>query len=155
MNTFIKIFYIVLALIWMPAIAAMVGNTLSMLNSGFSDVPTWVLIIALGALSLNVTCYLYFKKSNKNTSFLKYPFVLFCVSLILMPLAWGYTKTMSDPFSEQSQTLANGGGVSFHIPLDNLVYAVLTAAPILAAAAAIIITAVNMYEALSNSKNLE
>lgn len=62
MNTFIKIFYIVLALIWMPAIAAMVGNTLSMLNSGFSDVPTWVLIIALGALSLNVTCYLYFKK---------------------------------------------------------------------------------------------
>ncbi|EIR4211960.1 hypothetical protein MWH93_004406 [Salmonella enterica] len=155
MNAFIKIFYIVLALIWMPAIAAMVGNTLSMLNSGFSDVPTWVLIIALGALSLNVTCYLYFKKRNKNTSFLKYPFVLFCVSLILMPLAWGYTKTMSDPLSEKSQTLVNGGGVSFHIPLDNLVYAVLTAAPILAAAAAIIITAVNMYEALSNSNKLE
>lgn len=155
MNTFIKIFYIVLALIWMPAIAAMVGNTLSMLNSGFSDVPTWVLLIALGALSLNVTCYLFLKKRNKNTSFLKYPFALFGASLILIPLSWGYTKTMSDPFAEQSQTLVNDGGVSFHIPLDSLVYAVLTAAPILSAAAAILITAVNMYEALSNSKNLE
>ncbi|EIE7418011.1 hypothetical protein LDT93_004417 [Salmonella enterica] len=152
MKTFIKIFYIVLALIWLPSIAAMVGNTLSILNSGLSDVPIWVVLIALASLSINVTCYFYYKRKNKNTTFLKYPFALFFASLILIPLSWGYTKTMSVPISEQPQPLTNNGGFSFQIPLDQLAHAVLTVAPILAAATAIIMTAVHMFESLCNKE---
>ncbi|EGK0795440.1 hypothetical protein IOL86_003282 [Salmonella enterica] len=150
MNTFIKMFYIVLALYWLPAIASMFGVTLSMFHSGFSDIPSWILQITLASLSINVTCYLYFKRKGKSVSVLKYPFILFFVSLILIPLSWGFTKMMSDPFDEQPQPLTNYGGISFHIPLEKYAYTVLSAVPILAAVISIVIVSAYLYEALSN-----
>ncbi|HGP2725784.1 TPA: hypothetical protein ACLGO4_004598 [Salmonella enterica] len=152
MKTVIKIFYIVLALIWMPSIVAVLGNIVGMLQRGLSEIPYVVLLIALSALSINLTCYLLCKYKNKDISELKYSFRLFFASLILIPFSWGVSKAMSDPVAEQSQPITNESLNAFQINIGQMAKSLLIAAPVLTSAVAILIAIYCMFELLKSHK---
>ncbi|HCR3985046.1 TPA: hypothetical protein OOF39_004544 [Kluyvera ascorbata] len=150
-DVLMKLILIILAFLWLPAIAAAVGFTLSAFQLGFSEIPPLVVLFALSALSIIVTYYAYLKAKKKPTAFLKYPFGLFFAALVLIPFAQGFSKTMSDPLGGQSQNVdaGNVGNISLKLPLAEMAHGLLTVAPFLASVAAIGIVAVNMYEALN------
>lgn len=152
MKTVIKIFYIVLALIWMPSIVAVLGNIVGMLQRGLSEIPYVVLLIALSALSINLTCYLLCKYKNKDISELKYSFRLFFASLILIPFSWGVSKAMRDPVAEQSQPITNESLNAFQINIGQMAKSLLIAAPVLTSAVAILIAIYCMFELLKSHK---
>lgn len=152
MKTVIKIFYIVLALIWMPSIVAVLGNIVGMLQRGLSEIPYVVLLIALSALSINLTCYLLCKYKNKDISELKYSFRLFFASLILIPFSWGVSKAMSDPVAEQSKPITNESLNAFQINIGQMAKSLLIAAPVLTSAVAILIAIYCMFELLKSHK---
>ena len=149
-DVLMNIILISIALLWLPGIGVALGLTFSAFQLGFSEIPPLVVLFALSALSISVTCYAYLKAKKKPTAFLKYPFALFFVTLVLIPFAQGFSKTMSDPLGGQSQNVdaGNVGNISLQLPLAEMAHGLLTAAPFLASVAAIGIVAVNMYEAL-------
>ncbi|EOG1717638.1 hypothetical protein ACK3OH_004526 [Salmonella enterica] len=153
-DVLMNIILIVLALLWLPAIGVALGLTFSAFQLGFSEIPPLVVLFALSALSISVTCYAYLKAKKKSTAFLKYPFGLFFATLVLIPLAQGFSKTMSDPISGQSQNVdaGNVGDIALKLPFAEMAHGLLTAAPFLASVAAIGIVAVNMYEVLDRKK---
>ncbi|AZH37145.1 hypothetical protein DMK78_23570 [Salmonella enterica] len=153
-DVLMKVILIILALLWLPAFGAAMGFTLSAFHVGFSEIPPLVVLFALAALSINVTCYAYFKAKKKTTESLKYPFRLFFATLVLIPLAQGLSKTMADPFGEQSQKMVAGNvgnnarDLVLNFPFAEIAHGLLTIAPFIASVSAIIIVAANMYEAL-------
>ncbi|HAH4691392.1 TPA: hypothetical protein N2P55_003598 [Escherichia coli] len=152
MKTVIKIFYTVLALIWMPSIVAIVGNIIGMLQRGLAEIPYVILLISLSALSINLTCYLLCKYKNEDISELKYSFRLFFASLILIPFSWGVSKAMSDPVAEQSQPITNEGLNTFQISIGQMAKSLLIAAPVLTSVVAIFIAIYCMFELLKSKK---
>lgn len=59
-DVLMKVILIILALLWLPAFGAAMGFTLSAFHVGFSEIPPLVVLFALAALSINVTCFVFF-----------------------------------------------------------------------------------------------
>lgn len=150
-DVLMKVVLIILALFWLPALGVALGFTFSAFQLGFSEIPPLVVLFALSALSINITCFFYLKAKKKPTDFLKYPFGLFFATLVLIPLAQGLSKTLSDPLGGQSQNV-DAGNIALNLPFAEMAHGLLTVSPFLASVAAIAIVAANMYEALDRKK---
>ncbi|EHB4028410.1 hypothetical protein JXE56_004476, partial [Salmonella enterica subsp. enterica serovar Nessziona] len=60
-DVLMNIILIILALLWLPGIGVALGLTFSAFQLGFSEIPPLVVLFALSALSISVTCYAYLK----------------------------------------------------------------------------------------------
>lgn len=154
-DVLMSIILIIFALLWLPAIGVALGLTFSAFQLGFSEIQPLIVLFALSALSISVTCYAYLKAKKKPTAFLKYPFGLFLATLVLIPLAQGFSKTMSDPIGEQSQNVDAGniGNIALQLPIAEIAHGLLSAAPFFASVAAIVIVAAHMYKELGRKKD--
>lgn len=152
-NIAVPVITVFVAWLWLPALSSVFFYSLTWLRSGLSEIPTWVLFLAVSSLSITVACYLHCRKNRIDSGFLSLPLKLFLASVFLIPFYRGYTKALTEPLQGEKPDVNPDVFIQrMTATLDTVAHTLLVSAPVLASLLAIGIVLSHYWPNLRNKK---
>lgn len=148
-----SVFTVFLAWLWLPGISLAFFYSLTWLQSGLSEIPTWILFLVISSLSITIACYSHCRKNRIDSGFLSLPLKLFLASVVILPFSRGYTNALNEPLPGEKPDINPDVFISrMTAMLDAIIHMLLVSVPVLASVLAIGIVLAHYWPNLRNKE---